>query len=101
MGTGGRESRSRSRLYYSVGSEVISPDLRADIYDPKTLAAMDQVFAAGWRMLRADDPFRDHASDSELKIAIGTKLLELVTDGVTDHLRLRNLTVKSLLLPRH
>ena len=35
-------------------------------------------------MLRADDPFRDYASDSELKIAIGKKLLKLVADGVTD-----------------
>ena len=67
---------------------MTSPNLRADIYDPKTLAAMDQAFAAVWHMLRADDPFRDYASDSELKIAIGTKLLNLVTDGVTDPLRL-------------
>ena len=43
-----------------------SLNLQADIYDPKTLAAMDQAFAAVWRMLRADDPFRDYASDSEL-----------------------------------
>jgi hypothetical protein len=52
-------------------------------------------------MLRADDPFRDYANDTELKIAIGKKLLNLVVDGVTDPLRLRNLTVESLLLPRH
>ena len=76
---------------------MTSPNLRADIYDPKTLAAMDQAFAAVWRMLRADDPFRDTA----LRIAIGKKLLNLVADGVTDPLRLRNLTVESLLLPRH
>ena len=80
---------------------MTSPNLRADIYDPKTLAAMDQAFAAVWHMLRAEDPLRDYASDSELRIAIGTKLLELVADGVIDPLRLRNLTVKSLLLPRH
>ena len=59
---------------------MISPNLRADIHDPKTLAAMDQTFAAAWRMLRADDPFRDYASDAELKIAIGKKLLNLVAD---------------------
>ena len=41
-------------------------DSRADIYNPKTLAAMDQAFAAAWHMLRADEPFRDNASDSEL-----------------------------------
>ena len=80
---------------------MTSPNLRADIYDPKTLAAMDQAFAAVWRMLRADDPFRDYARDSELRIAIGKKLLNLVADGVTDPLRLRNLTVQSLLLRRH
>ena len=77
---------------------MTSPNLQADIYDPKTLAAMDQAFAAVWRMLRADDPFRDYASDSELRIAIGKKLLNLVADGVTDPLRLRNFTVESLLV---
>ena len=77
---------------------MTSPNLRADIYDPKTLAAMDQAFAGVWRMLRADDPFRDYASDSELRIAIGKKLL---ADGVTDPLRLRNLTVQGLLLRPH
>ena len=76
-----------------------SPNLRADIYDPKTLAAMDQAFAAVWRMLRAEDRFRGYDSDSELRISIGKKLLSLVADGVTDPLRLRNLTVESLLLP--
>jgi hypothetical protein len=80
---------------------MTSPNLRADIFDPKTLAAMDQAFAAVWRMLRADDPFRDYARDSELRIAIGKKLLDLVADGVTDPLRLRNLTAQSLLVTRH
>ena len=80
---------------------MTSPDFRADIYDPKTLAAMDQAFAAVWRMLRDDGAFRDYASDTELRKAIGKKLLNLVADGVTDPLRLRNLTVQSLLLPRH
>ena len=79
---------------------MTSPNLRADIYDPRTLAAMDQAFAAIWRMLRADDPFRDYARDSELRIAIGKKLLDLVADGVTDPLRLRNLTAESLLVTR-
>ena len=80
---------------------MTSLNLQADIYDPKTLAAMDQAFAAVWRMLRADDPFRDYARDSELRISIGKKLLNLVAGGVTDPLRLRNLTVASLLLRRH
>jgi hypothetical protein len=78
---------------------MTSLNLRADIYDPKTLAAMDQAFAAVWRMLRTDNPLRDYARDSELRIAIGKKLLNLVAGGVTDPLRLRNLTVESLLLP--
>ncbi len=80
---------------------MTSPNLRADVYDPKTLAAMDQAFAAVWHMLRADDPFRDYARDGDLRIAIGKKLLNLVADGVTDPLRLRNLTVQSLLLRPH
>jgi hypothetical protein len=44
---------------------------------------------------------RDLASDTDLKIAIGKRLLNLVADGVTDPLRLRNFTVQSLLLPHH
>ena len=80
---------------------MTSPNLRADVYDPKTLAAMDQAFAAVWRMLRADDPFRDYANDTALRIAIGKKLLNLVADGVTDPLRLRNRIVESLLVGCH
>ena len=74
---------------------------RPDIYDPKTLAVMDQAFAAIWNILRTDDPFRDYANDRELRIAIGHKLMELVANGVTDPVRLGYLTLKSLPLPRH
>ena len=73
---------------------------RPDIYDPKTLAVMDQAFAAIWNDLKADSPFRDYANDSELRLAIGQKLLNLVADGVTDLSRLRFI-VESLLLSRH
>ena len=48
-------------------SLVTSPKFRADIYDPKTLAAMDQAFAPAWQKLRANDPFHDCASDTELE----------------------------------
>jgi hypothetical protein len=78
---------------------MTSQNTRPDIYDPKTLAVMDQAFAAIWNVLRADDPFRDYDHDSELRLAIGHKLMDLVADGVTDPLRLRKLTVESLLLP--
>jgi hypothetical protein len=78
---------------------MASQNIRTAIYEPKTLAVMDQAFAAIWNILRADDPFRDYANDSELRIAIGRKLMELVENGVTDPVRLRYLTLKSL--PRH
>ena len=80
---------------------MISHNPRSDIYDPKTLAVMDQAFAAIWNVLRADDPFRDYANDGELRIAIGHKLMNLVADGVTDPSRLRQLTLETLLLPGH
>lgn len=66
------------------------------IYDPRTLAVVNQAFAVIWHVLRADDPFRDYAMDSELRIAIGHKLMDLVADGVTDPIRLRKLTLDSL-----
>lgn len=70
---------------------------RADIYDPKTLAAMDQAFAVIWKTLRTDDPLRQYSNQREPSNAIGHKLLNLVADGVTDPNRLRQLTVESLL----
>ena len=78
---------------------MTSQNLQSDIYDPKMLAVMDQAFAAIWNVLRADDTFRNYANDSELRIAIGHKLMNLVADGVTDPSRLRQLTLESLLLP--
>ena len=80
---------------------MISQNPQSHIYDPKTLAVMDQAFAAIWNVLRANDPFRDYANDSELRTAIGHKLMNLVADGVTDASRLRRLTVQSLLLSGH
>ena len=67
---------------------------RLDIYDPKTLAVMDQAFASIWASVRS--PVRDYANDCDLRIAVGQKLLNLVADGVTDPVRLRHLTVESL-----
>lgn len=67
---------------------------RIDFYDPKTLDEMDQAFAAIWAIVRG--PVCNHENDSELRIAVGRKLLNLVADGVTDPVRLRQLTVESL-----
>jgi hypothetical protein len=80
---------------------MTSQNFRQDLYEPKKLAAMDQAFAAIWNVLRADDPFRDYARDSELRRVIGQKLLDLAADGVTDPVRLRRLTMESLLFPHH
>ena len=63
---------------------MIPQNPRQNIYDPKTLAVMDQAFVAIWQVLRADDPFRDYNHDSELRLAIGQKLMDLVANGVTD-----------------
>ena len=48
-----------------------------------------------------NDPFRDYAHDSELRLAIGHKLMELVANGVNDPVRLGYLTLKSLPRQRH
>jgi hypothetical protein len=76
---------------------MASRNPRLDLYDPKTLEGMDQAFAAIWAIIRG--PVRNHENDSELRIAVGRKLLNLVADGVTDPIRLRQLTVESLFLP--
>ena len=82
------------RLQERGGRRIASSNPKIDFYTPKTLAVMDQAFAAIWNVLKADDPFRDYARDGELRIAVGQKLLNLVADGVTDPGRLRRLTVE-------
>ena len=79
---------------------MASQNPRTAIYEPTTLAAMDQAFSAIWSVVRADDTFRHYSNDSELRLAIGQQLLDLVADGVTDPSRLRYLTLGSLVLPR-
>jgi hypothetical protein len=49
---------------------MTSENPRQDIYDPKTITVMDRAFAAIWKQVRADDPFRDYAHDCELRLAI-------------------------------
>jgi len=77
-----------------------SQDSYQNFYDPKTLAVMDRAFAAIWTVVKADDPFRNYAHDRELRLVIGAKLLNLVADGMIDPVRLRQLTLESLCLPR-
>ena len=80
---------------------MTSAKFRADIYDPENACLRWYVaFVPIWHILKANDPSRDSADDAELRIAIGKKLLNLVSDGVTDPLQLRNLTVQSLILQR-
>jgi len=76
---------------------MASRNPRIDFYGPKTLEGMDQAFVAIWAIVRG--PVRNHENDSELRIAVGRKLLNLVADGVTDPIQLRQLTVESLFLP--
>ena len=46
---------------------MASQNPRTAIYEPKTLAAMDQAFSAIWNVVTADDPFRDYANDSQVE----------------------------------
>ena len=93
------ESKKTPACNNAEGSQWPLEIPELDVYDPKTLAVMDQAFAAIWAISRG--PVRDYANDSELRIAVGRKLLNLVADGVTDPIRLRQLTVESLSRPGH
>jgi hypothetical protein len=90
-------SRRSSRRASASPTTSASRNPQLDVYDPKTLAVMDQAFAAIWVITHG--PAHGYANDSELRIAVGQKLLNLVADGVTDPIRLRQLTVESLPLP--
>jgi hypothetical protein len=45
---------------------------RPEIYDPKTLAVMDQAFAAIWHVLRTDDPSAIMPKIASLELPSGT-----------------------------
>lgn len=68
-----------------------------DRYHPKALDALGDAFDATWVVLQARNPFRDFESDSELKTALGRKLMTLAADGVTDPVELREWALESLL----
>ena len=76
-----------------------SQDSYQNFYDPKTLAVMDRAFVAIWTVVEANDPFCNCACDRELRLVIGTKLLNLVADGIVDPVRLRQLTLRDLGVP--
>jgi hypothetical protein len=65
--------------------------------EPRDQPGAYQAFTFIWAITRG--PVHDYADDSELRIAVGQKLLNLVADGVTDPIRLRQLTIESLSLP--
>jgi hypothetical protein len=66
---------------------------RADIYDSKTLAVMDQAFAAICNVLRADIAFAILSTTASWQ-----KLPNVVADWVIDPIRLRNHNIESLLV---
>jgi hypothetical protein len=69
-----------------------------NLYDPAMLANVEQAFESTWVVLQARYPFRDFERDSELKTALGQKLLTLATEGVTDPIELREWALESTLL---
>ena len=69
-----------------------------NLYDPATLATVEQAFDSTWVVLQARYPFRDFERDSELKTALGQTLFTLATEGVTDPIELREWALESTLL---
>jgi hypothetical protein len=69
-----------------------------DVYDPETLVAIQEAFDASWTELRQSDPFRNLASDGDLRALLCEKLFALASDGVTDSGELRRLAMESLAL---
>jgi hypothetical protein len=58
-------------------------------HDDATLSTLHRVFADVWRVLQADDPFRDWDKDDELKLSVAQRLRALAAAGVSDADELR------------
>ena len=53
---------------------MTSQNLQSYIYDPKTLAVMDQAFAAIWNVLRQMTPSATMPTIASLELPSGTSL---------------------------
>jgi hypothetical protein len=66
------------------------------LYDDATMNTVKAAFHDVWATIAAHDPFRDTASDDDLKTAIIRKLLDLVSEGKTSQDELRSEALKQL-----
>jgi hypothetical protein len=66
--------------------------------DPSVLDAIQHAFDATWPAIRAHETGINKARITELSMALSHKLVELVSEGVTDPQELRRLALKSFSL---
>ena len=63
--------------------------------DPVVLAAIERAFDATWPVIRAHENGANKARMVELSMALSHKLIELVSEGVTDPQELRRLALEA------
>jgi hypothetical protein len=66
--------------------------------DPIVLDAIQQAFDATWPVLRDHETGINKARLAELSMALSHKLVELVSEGITDPQELRRLALESFSL---
>jgi hypothetical protein len=66
--------------------------------DPIVLDAIQRAFDTTWPVLRAHETGLSKAGITELSMALSHKLVELVSEGVTDPQELRRLALESFSL---
>ena len=66
--------------------------------DPDVLAAIERAFDSTWPVVRAHEAGANKARMAELSMALSHKLIELVSEGITDPQELRRLALESFSL---
>jgi hypothetical protein len=72
-----------------------SLDPRPSWSDPVVLTSIEPAFDASWQVIRAHEAGANKARMAELSMALSHKLIELVSEGVTDPQELGRLALES------
>jgi hypothetical protein len=69
---------------------------RPHSYDETTLSALEQALRDSWTLLKARDPLRDWAMDTDLRSRLAERLMALADEGINRPDELSKRAIESL-----
>jgi hypothetical protein len=84
-------------MYSSIfkALDMVSLNTSRNWADSIVLASIERAFDASWPVIRAHKAGANKARMNELSMALSHKLIELASEGITDHQELRRLALEA------